>query len=593
MPDELDTHGFTRRRALALGAAGSVSGLLLRPAGPLAAGAPPSLRTIGLALPPGAVPAGGRAGTIVSTPQPFDLVGLRGVDLRGAGAQLRVRRRGRPWSPWVPLGAGTDHAPDHPTAAPASDPVWTGGADELQLRARRPLRGGRLALVTAARGAPGARSAAAATLRAAGGLTIIPRSAWGADRVPPRSAPSFGAVQLAFVHHTVSANTYAPEDSARIVLAIAKYHRDTNGWKDIGYNFLVDRYGQIFEGREGGIEQAVVGAQAGGWNSQSTGIATIGDFAAASLPEPALAVLSRLLAWKLSLHGAATAGTVTLLSGGGSENLFPYGASVTLPRVSGHRDGCRTACPGAVLYGQLDDLRSRVANLGPIAGPKASITLTALAARVRFGDDAVLRGQVLRPDGQPAADVPVSVQKRTSTGGWVRVTGTRTAANGTYEARVAWKREGGMRAQAQVFPGTAGRVRSPLVDVGLDVVLSVLAPGERSRVQAGRSVAVRGSIGPSGPVRVIVERQERGGRWVSAGQVRARVSRTSFAVAAPLKKPALYRLTAVGGTARDPVKAAPVFVRAVRRASSVSGGQGGASASSVPPPPTGGGMASP
>src|ERR671910_395917 len=105
---------------------------------------------------------------------------------------------------------------------------------------------------------------------------ITPRSAWGADSVPPREPPIYGEVQLAFVHHTVTANDYTPEESPGIVLAIARYHRNSQGWNDIGYQFLVDRYGQIFEGRAGGIDQAIVGAQAQGFNSVSTGVACLG-----------------------------------------------------------------------------------------------------------------------------------------------------------------------------------------------------------------------------------------------------------------------------------------------------------------------------
>ena len=87
-------------------------------------------------------------------------------------------------------------------------------------------------------------------------MRVITRTEWGGDSVPPRADPEYGAVQLAFVHHTVTANDYAPEDSAAIVLGIARYHRNSNGWNDIGYNFLVDKYGQVFEGRAGGIDVA-------------------------------------------------------------------------------------------------------------------------------------------------------------------------------------------------------------------------------------------------------------------------------------------------------------------------------------------------
>ena len=104
----------------------------------------------------------------------------------------------------------------------------------------------------------------------------------------------------------MTANEYAPEESAGIVLAIARYHRNSNGWNDIGYQFLVDKYGQVFEGRAGGIDKAVVGAQAQGWNSTSTGISCLGDFTAIAQTPEGLDALARLIGWKLSVHGIPT-----------------------------------------------------------------------------------------------------------------------------------------------------------------------------------------------------------------------------------------------------------------------------------------------
>ena len=190
--------------------------------------------------------------------------------------------------------------------------------------------------------------------------------------MPPRSGPAYGQVQLAFVHHTVNANDYAPEESAAIVLGIAKYHRDHNGWNDLGYNFIVDQYGQIFEGRAGGIDQAIVGAQAQGFNSVSTGVACLGTYTSVAQTEAGMDALARLIGWKLSLHGIPTSGTVTVTSAGGETNKFAAGTPVTFQRISGHRDGNATSCPGNVLYTQLPDLRVRAGGYaGPIVGPVA------------------------------------------------------------------------------------------------------------------------------------------------------------------------------------------------------------------------------
>src|SRR3989440_134417 len=125
-------------------------------------------------------------------------------------------------------------------------------------------------------------SADAGATRVGGQPRIIPRSAWAGSQCRPRGVPGYGTVKLAFVHHTDNLNGYGPRQSAAIVLAICRFHRDTRGWSDIGYNFLVDRYGQVFEGRAGGTDRPVVGAQVKGFNLVSTGVANIGTFVTTS-----------------------------------------------------------------------------------------------------------------------------------------------------------------------------------------------------------------------------------------------------------------------------------------------------------------------
>ena len=98
----------------------------------------------------------------------------------------------------------------------------------------------------------------------------------------------------------MTANDYGPEDSAGIVLGIARFHRNSNGWNDIGYNFLVDKYGQIFEGRAGGIDQPIVGAQAQGYNSVSTGVSCLGTFTSVAQTPAGMDALARVIGWKLS-----------------------------------------------------------------------------------------------------------------------------------------------------------------------------------------------------------------------------------------------------------------------------------------------------
>ena len=192
------------------------------------------------------------------------------------------------------------------------------------------------------------------------------RSQWGgdlawnpsADCAPgPEIARTF---KFAVVHHTVNSNTYAPPDSTGIVRAIWQYHVGTLGYCDIAYNFLIDRYGKIFEGRRGGIDMAVIAAHTGGFNTASTGVAWIGTWTAEQPPQAAWDAMVNLLAWKLSVHGVdPKLGFTTTSNGGGSR--WPAGTVVSFPSaIVGHRDLWPTECPGDAFYPRMAELRAAV-----------------------------------------------------------------------------------------------------------------------------------------------------------------------------------------------------------------------------------------
>jgi uncharacterized protein with LGFP repeats len=143
------------------------------------------------------------------------------------------------------------------------------------------------------------------------------------------------------------------------VLGICRFHRNGNGWNDIGYNFLVDRFGTVYEGRAGGTTAAVVGAHAQGYNSQTFGAASIGTHTTVGITEEAKQAFVDLLAWKLPLHATIAAGRTRLISAGGSVNKYPSGKRVRVKRVFGHGRVNLTACPGGALKRQIKEIRHR------------------------------------------------------------------------------------------------------------------------------------------------------------------------------------------------------------------------------------------
>jgi hypothetical protein len=174
---------------------------------------------------------------------------------------------------------------------------------------------------------------------------INSRASWGAR--PAASGPEYSAdVGLAVVHHSVTPNDYAPSDVPSIIRGIQTYHMNTQGWKDIAYNFVVDKYGGIWEGREGGVSSPVIGAHAKGFNTGTVGIVVLGDFTRTTPTSTALESVARVSGWKLNLHGHDPAESVRWTSRG--SDTYPAGAVVTLPRVVGHKDTGATDCPASV-----------------------------------------------------------------------------------------------------------------------------------------------------------------------------------------------------------------------------------------------------
>jgi flagellar hook assembly protein FlgD len=283
----------------------------------------------------------------------FNLVGIHwqgsgGVFFRTATATGR-------WSAWRPARPEAEDAPDAGSseAAPTrgwklGNPYWTGPADRIQYRTSGHIERIRAFFLAS----PVRRTASRLRAFRVAQPRIILRKAWGANESIVRDDPSYAdRAAFAVVHHTAGAQPSSPAQSGAIVRGIQTYHVRGNGWDDIGYNFLVDRYGQIFEGRGGGIAENVIGAHAKGFNTGSVGVAVIGTFSSSAISTAARRALVSLLSWRLDLAHVNPTSKLTWRSNGNPQ--YPPGRSVRLRAVSGHRDTGPTSCPGGRLYRQL------------------------------------------------------------------------------------------------------------------------------------------------------------------------------------------------------------------------------------------------
>ena len=414
----------------------------------------------------------------------FTMAGVVCATPRLAGAvvvRLRASPDGVSWGRWQEAELEQN---SHPGRAAESfiDPLWTGPARYLQVSARAGTEDAPLALAdvrvvvidslpaggaaaavnqapvaTTSSASPSPTPSATATPSAtptpapATEPVIVTRQQWGADESLRKGAPSYAPVKMAFVHHTDTGNDYTEADGPAIVRAIYAYHTQTLGWNDIGYNFLIDRYGTIYEGRYGGVTRGVIGAQVLGFNTGSTGIAMIGTFTDVVPPPAAMTALESLLAWKLSLSHLDPLATATMTCG--VTQKFKAGAKVTLPVIAGHRDANFTDCPGNALYALLPTVRSAVARL--LDPQPWRVTLQLSAASVAAGRPVTYSGSVATATGKAGSGTVTIQRQPISGGGWSGWRTARLSAHGSYSLKVPMTSSSAWRVRAKM-PGTDG-----------------------------------------------------------------------------------------------------------------------------------------
>jgi hypothetical protein len=504
------------RRALLRRAAGAGAALLAVPVPPAAAGPLHGLRCFSLA-----VDSLRGTSTPIRAPRAFALAGASWVAPTHASIELRSRPSAGPWGAWASAST-LGHDGDALIAARGiyGEPIWTGSAQWVQLRCAAPVRGLKLhfvepesapALSQTDAEAAGAMPLLAPLFDAGGGQPpIIARRAWAAGR-GPASPPGYGAVSLAFIHHTDSPNGYSREQVPAMIRTIYGFHRYVRGWNDIGYNFLVDAFGRIWEGRAGGVDLPVTGAQAGGYNLESTGIAVLGTYAGLIPTAAAQDALTRLLSWKLSLHGVPALGKVIVEVDPSDALYTPFspGQRVPLPRIAGHRDGCTTGCPGNALYGRLPSIRPAVARLsrdirslsiGLSGGRLSAASFLSLAgSELLPGAPLSVSGRLTSLSGAPVQAAPVLLQRiETDAAGGASpqvLASLTTAADGSWTSPVPTATNLLIRA---VHPGPPAAV-SPLVWAAAAPAVSLeFAPGSPPPTSAG-VVYLAGTVTPGKP----------------------------------------------------------------------------------------------
>jgi len=263
---------------------------------------------------------------------------------------------------------------------------------------------------------------------------VVSRAAWGADPALMTWAPQFYPTRKLIVHHTDTSNDYTDQAGAEAqIRSIYYYHSVTQGWGDIGYNFLIDKFGNIYEGRysrdyaggnpsgDDAAGNGVTGAHTSGWNSGTVGIAMLGTFTSQDVTPAARDALEALLAWEASRNNIDPQATQQFVN--------PVsGATTTTANIASHRDYAATLCPGDTFYATLPGIRSDVAaRMSPTPPPPPPADTTAPTAPTQLtatgGKNRVSLAWSAASDDVAVADYQVW-RSKSSTTGFTKVTTT-------------------------------------------------------------------------------------------------------------------------------------------------------------------------
>ncbi len=287
------------------------------------------------------------------------------------------------WHESITVADDHGHGPPDPTGRAHSPAIIVAGASSFRIFPTLPIDDLRFHQISdpassaAGLGALGT-SDGYTTVSPMPGLEVFERSNWATrgrrdtvDCYLRSSVLGLGCrsdvgLRHGIVHHTVNTNGYAPDEVPRMLRLIQSYHMDTRGWDDIGYNFVVDRFGRLWQARQGDIYEPITAGHTSGLNAESVGVAVLGTFTSTDPGQDVVDTLGKLLGWKLGLHGVDPLGYTSVRSAGG--DYAERGEMVLLRTISGHRDNQQTACPGNVLYARLDEIRTAASELVPVFG---------------------------------------------------------------------------------------------------------------------------------------------------------------------------------------------------------------------------------